>query len=125
LAGTFIYLPDFEAFLRAHPSVGVVLSTSWREDHSLEELRSFFSPDLQNRIIGVTPVLAGGPGGRLKEILAWIVQHCFHGQWAALDDDATLFPAFCDRLVLCQTARGLRRAKLMELCTKLGLSSAG
>lgn len=122
LAGTFIYLPDFEAWLRTHPNVGVVLATTWREQYPLEELLKLFSPDIRVRIVGVTPVLAEGPGSRYAEILQFMRAIGFTGPWAALDDDATLFPDFCEQLVLCATIRGLRRAQLELLGRKLLLS---
>jgi HAD domain in Swiss Army Knife RNA repair proteins len=123
LAGTLIYLPNFEAFLRVHTEVGVVLSTSWREQTPFAELVSYFSPDLRERIVGVTPDFADGPGGRLSEILAWLTQHRFMGPWVALDDDVSLFPGGCHNLVLCNPARGLRQPQLEAACTILGLNS--
>lgn len=123
LAGTFIYLPDFEAFLAAHPDVGVVFSTSWREQESFESLVEFFSQSLRPRFLGVTPQSAGGPGSRWRECHEWVVEHDFRGPWAALDDDAQLFPSYCSQLVLCASARGLRKAQLDELRVKLQLSA--
>lgn len=122
LAGTFIYLPDFEAWLRRHPDVGVLFATTWREQYSLQKLAELFSHDLRARIVGATPVFAEGPGCRYEEILSWIRSTGFRGPWAALDDDLTLFPDNCDELVLCATVRGLRRAQLDELTRKLQLS---
>ena len=122
LAGTFIHLPLFEDFLHTHPDVGVVFSTSWREQESLESLTEFFSPSLRPRIQGATPISTGGPGSRWREILEWLTEHPEHGRWAALDDDAQLFPSFCDQLVLCDASRGLRAAQLRELQVKLGLA---
>jgi hypothetical protein len=119
LAGTFCYLFRIEEFLLAHPAVGVVLSTSWRQQYSLDELRLYFSPALRVRIIDVTPVLPEGRGQRYAEIQAWLARHGGHLRWAALDDDASLFPAWCDELVLCDPARGLRQKHLDELVIKL------
>lgn len=121
LAGTFIYLPDFEDFLAQYENVGVVLSTSWREQYPIEELRALFRPSLRERVIGMTPVFGDAPGVRYSEILSWIAANRFAGGWAALDDDTSLFPAFCERLVVCNPARGLRRAQLDELRVKLQL----
>ncbi len=123
LAGTFIYMERFEVFLRAHPQLRVVLSTSWRCDHPWEQLLALFSPDLRDRFIGATPnfEVLGGPAVREREIQAWRAANRVQSlRWAALDDDASLFSPGCPQLVLCETVRGLRPqqlAKLKELLT--------
>lgn len=33
----------------------IVVSSSWRESHSLDELRDFFALDIRLRVVGVTP----------------------------------------------------------------------
>lgn len=66
----FSRLPMFESLLARMPDAEVVVSSTWREDHTLEQLRQFPSPDLRRRITGVTPSLEGGYdiGGRQMEI---------------------------------------------------------
>src|SRR5665811_2061019 len=59
--------------LRDFPGVEVVISSSWRETHTLKNMQTFFLTDLRSRIIGVTPVIeirdaVDVPGGRLREI---------------------------------------------------------
>lgn len=121
-AGTFIYLDRIEAFLVAHPEVEVVLSTSWREDQSLESLQELFSPAVRAQIVDVTPVLSPRPCIRQREIELWLHQHNrSRHPWAALDDDASLFSCHCPQLVLCNTVQGLRPAQLTELSAVLGL----
>jgi hypothetical protein len=39
------------------PEVEIVISSSWRETHFLEDLKANFSASLRGRIIGVTPSL--------------------------------------------------------------------
>jgi len=125
LAGTFIYLDRYQAFLRKHPSVRPVLSTSWREDYSWAELMALFAADLRDRFLGATPVLTDAlPAVREREILAWRRAHRLeHLPWVALDDDASLFTPGCPNLVLCETIRGLRPAQLAEVEAKLGLAA--
>lgn len=120
LAGTFIYLPDFEEWLRPFAGVGVVLSSTWRLDNPLSELLRLFSSDLRPRVVGTTPEVTGGPAARYLEIQEWLRSHAFNGTWAALDDDTSLFPLGLENLVLCATARGLRKPQLAELTRKLG-----
>ena len=108
----FEHLPRFEAVLREFPHIEVVISSSWREKFSLDEMREFFSEDVQPRIIGATPVIAAKwppyPRHiRHQEIQEFIVSQGFDTRpWLALDDDMTLFPADCPSLVLCEPVTG-------------------
>ena len=124
-AGTFIYIGRLQAFLRKHPALRVVLSTSWRTDHAWLDLMALFSPDMRERFVGATPQLNESlPAVREQEIRAWLrTTRCEHVEWAALDDDATLFSPGCPHLVQCETIRGLRPAQLEQLEAKLNLTS--
>jgi hypothetical protein len=103
-----------EAWLRARPGVDLVISSSWREMHPLDEMRSYFSEDLQSRIVGVTPEV--GFCRRDHEILQWLAIHGRGNQvWAALDDQAELFPTESDRVILCDGEIGLRDRDLAKL----------
>lgn len=42
----FCHLPRFESILQDFPSVEIVISSTWRNQFTLEELRSRFSPDI-------------------------------------------------------------------------------
>lgn len=115
LAGTFVYRDRIEGFLAQHPSVGVVFSTSWREQYSVAEMASWFLGTPRERFLGATPILPSGPALRWHEIQAWLTTARFRGAWAALDDDRMLFPELCLNLVLCDPARGVRPAQLETL----------
>ncbi|KVP96418.1 hypothetical protein WJ97_11045 [Burkholderia ubonensis] len=123
-AGTFIYVGRFQAFLRQHPCLRVVLSTSWRNDHAWDDLMALFSPDMRERFVGATPQLSETlPAAREQEIQAWLRAHgCERVPWVAVDDDVSLFTPGCQRLVQCETIRGLRPAQLAEVATKLALT---
>jgi hypothetical protein len=45
-----------EEVLREFQAVQVVISSSWREHHPMDEMREYFAIDLQPRIIGATPL---------------------------------------------------------------------
>lgn len=49
-------MPLLERWLRARPSVRVIVSSSWRHSRTLDELRALFALDLHARIVGVTDV---------------------------------------------------------------------
>ena len=123
-AGSFVYLERYQDFLRKHPSVHPVLSTTWRLDHAWDYLMAMFAADLRSRFLGATPALNETlPAVREQEIMAWRRAHRLeHLPWAALDDDASLFTPGCPNLVLCETVRGLRPAQLALVEVKLGLA---
>ena len=124
-SGTCVRLPDFEAFLRAHPELRVVWSSTWRLDYSFDYLLSMVEPDVRGQFIGVTPFLPEATRNvREAEIAFWLsVNNASRFPWVALDDDAALFSPHCANLVLCQSVRGLRTAQLDQICLKLGLTS--
>jgi len=130
----FSRLTHLEAWLRRHPSVNVVISSSWREAHPMSELLSFFAGDIQRRIVGATPIAArcdwASVDGELlpirfereAEILAWLRDHGAIGRpWAALDDQPWRFRPFCRQLILCDPKTGLTERELRLLTVALGL----
>ena len=66
-ANCFSCLGRFEQWLHRHPSVEVVFSTSWRLYVPVTELRSYFSPELRQRLKACTPPLLNSR--RRKEVL--------------------------------------------------------
>jgi len=108
---TFANLPLFEAVLLKMPDVKIVITSSWRDDHTLEQLREFFSISFREKIIGVTPTLDGGydMGGRQKEILSYLSNNPLFEtqiQWIALDDNPLFFEPSCETLILTQSDVG-------------------
>jgi hypothetical protein len=121
----FCHLSLLEAWLRERPSVGIVISSSWREMHPFEEMRSYFSEDLQQRILGMTPISKRGASeqfdGELSptrferelEVLQWLRESGEPWRpWVALDDQAWLFRPFSKRLILCDGKVGLTQREL-------------
>lgn len=98
----FEFLPQLEQVLRDYPNIGMVPSTTHREDASLAQMRMLYSPDVQHRIVGTTPVLVEGraDGGRHAEICAFLDSVDWRTRpWLALDDDARLYPKGCPQLI--------------------------
>lgn len=54
----FEHIERIEEVLREYPEAHVVISSSWREEHPFDEMRSYFAEDVQRQIVGVTPVLS-------------------------------------------------------------------
>ncbi|SCK38050.1 hypothetical protein VAR608DRAFT_3529 [Variovorax sp. HW608] len=117
----FCFLPRLEALLREFAEVRIVISSMWRERHTLDQLREFFSDDLRHRIVGVTPLPVRGPGGyaparREGEILAWLETHGGVEQpWVAPDDAEWQFDRYLHRLVVCGSFVGFDEAAELAL----------
>lgn len=89
--GTFSKLPLLLDWLDANPSVGLVLTTSWRLDSTIEVASSYLGAG-QCRVLGLTPDLSAQGCNRMDEVQAWLAEARWQGSWAILDDEATLFP---------------------------------
>ena len=76
--------------MRDFPYVRIVVSSTWRHQFTLDQLRARFSSDIAVRIIGVTPGVERVegrylPAQREDEILKWLAQNeCEGVQWVAL-----------------------------------------
>jgi hypothetical protein len=109
----FCHLPRFEAVMREFPSVEIVISSTWRHQFTLDELRARFSRDIAARIIGATPEtdpIDGQylPARREGEILEWLAATGRENvPWLALDDAAWQFQQHRERLVACSWYIGM------------------
>ena len=115
----FTRLSLFEAFLRESEisNVNIVISSTWRQAYGLPKLRSFFSVDIANRILGCTPSLESyrSEFERGEEIEVWLSKRPTE-TWVALDDDEEGFaPRLRSKLVLCDGTQGIREKDLMSL----------
>lgn len=121
-AGMFSLLPGFERVMREFGDVDIVISSTWREAHTLEQLRALFSPDIRQRIIDVTPVFNGlaYPYIREAEITDWLRtagREC--EPWVAIDDSQSFFSPGCRNLLLVDTDSGFDEAAARELRRRL------
>lgn len=121
----FCHLPRFEAVMRDFPSVEIVISSMWREQYSLDEMRAHFSLDIADRIVGTTPTtprIDGKymPARREGEILDWLTAAGRLGEpWLALDDADWQFQRYRDRVVACKWCVGLDDSTEAALRTAL------
>jgi hypothetical protein len=97
--------------------IPIVITSMWRFDETVAQLRAHFPEDLGRQIVGVTPdltppkpihainawgdgTLAPIRGQREREIRQWMAEHVPAGQWLAIDDRDNLFEAGCEQLFL-------------------------
>jgi hypothetical protein len=127
----FEHAPRLAALLEAFPEVCVVLSTSWRNTRSIDELVAPLSAPLRARVIGVTPTFGEFvaparliPYRRHAECLQWLeAQGQADRPWLALDDRASLFEPYCEQLIECDSRRGFdaqvaRRLRTALVCAR-------
>jgi hypothetical protein len=116
--GTLTNLPRFEQVMRDYPAVEIVVSSAWREEHSLDVLRSFFAPDIANRIIGITSIFEFLDHSyvRQAEILAWLQgSDRENEEWVALDDSDWLFAPNNPNLILVDAETGFNAKAEQQL----------
>lgn len=116
----FGQLPLIENVLREHRQVEIVISSSWRYDHSLPELQAYFSSDMSARVIDVTPTVARTddegwiPRHLLQhhrewECRKWMRQHRpLDAPWLAIDDIADWFLPDSANLLTTQSGCGFK-----------------
>lgn len=124
----FCRMPILEDALRQVPETKVVITSTWRLERNLTDLRQMFSPDIANMIQGVTPRycdLQNVPNilvsyQREAECRAWLrsnnLPHC---NWLAVDDRSWLYRPFCKSLLLVNGRDGLTVATAYQLVTRL------
>jgi HAD domain in Swiss Army Knife RNA repair proteins len=122
----FCRLPLIESVLRERElrDVQIVISSSWREHHSLGDLRAFFSQDIQGRVIGVTPDIwdPARPQAfvREQECLKWLAANRPTSEsWLAIDDRPAFFQPNCPNLFLTNTLQGFVPGQMASLREKL------
>ena len=109
----FCHLPRFEAVMRDFLEVEIVISSTWREQFSLDQLRARFSADIAVRITGTTLLQHQAEPPRLVEqreweIVAWLeAQGRIDEPWIALDDATWQFKHYRAHVVACTAYLGL------------------
>ena len=123
-ASAFEKLHLIEAVVREVGCVQIVISSSWREDHTLDELRCVFSQDLRQLVAGVTPDLWNPeqpiPHLREAECRAWLADHQPHMDWMAIDDRPKWFAPHCQKLLVTDTTQGFLQSQQGQLRRMLG-----
>ena len=134
LSQCFSCLPLLEEFLRTEaPSWQVVISSSWREHYSRQQILEIFSPDLRDRIIGSTSAegdrsLHATWAGQARlypreiQIRHYLARSGLNSEdWVSLDDTSWWFrnAEANDHLVLCKPDTGLVESDLAQLRIRL------
>lgn len=123
----FCKLPLLEGLLCQTPDVGVVISSSWRYDHSLVQLQAIFSPEIRARVIDVTPSVLHPDNSRSLprdqlqyhrelECREWLRRNATpQTHWVAIDDTVEWFSPKCGHLLATRSEHGLLVEQLPTL----------
>ncbi len=104
----FGWLPLLASALEPHREVQVVVHSTWRYTHDVDELRELLGV-LGNRVVGATP-----RGSRYESILWWLHLNPQFTAYRVLDDDASEFPAPSPpELILCNPAKGVSEERVL------------
>lgn len=101
-------LRSFENAVRSLPDAQIAIASSWREAFSLGDMRKLFSPDIADRIVGITPIESHRDNdNRYREVLSFLKRSVHSGNyWIAIDDEAFHYPHGSHNLVLVDGSRG-------------------
>jgi hypothetical protein len=106
-------LPRLERILRDFKDVSIVISSTWRQTRTIEYFQNFFSQDIADRVIGMTPRwqdldIATPLYQRQAEVEAWFKANCEPwNKFIVLDDKPWLFSPFYPHLLKCNPATGI------------------
>ena len=93
----------------------VVISSSWRFHHTLENIKDRLPTILQELVIDTTGETCFGKWPRFNEIKNYMVQRNICTTWRALDDSFMEFPYLCEQLVVCNPNTGITDTELMQM----------
>lgn len=117
---SFEKMPLLEEILIQCPKILIVISSSWRETMSLEDLKHLFPVSYRNRIIGVTPSLQDSPDIgyiRYRECLS-NAQHLGINNFIIIDDESHRFPPECKNLVPTKYREGMTDETVFSVIMK-------
>ena len=97
----------------------IVISSSWRFTHTLEQLQAKLPSLLAQRVIGITGDAVIGKHARYQEIMNHVRQLGPGTAWRALDDSYWEFPTSCKELIRCNPNTGIGPKEVMLLRTWL------
>ena len=87
----------------------IIISSSWRHHHTLDEIIGMLPETLQHLVQGTTGEAFIGRYPRYNEILTYANNNGLGSDWRALDDSWIEFPPNCSKLIQCNPNIGLGR----------------
>lgn len=97
----FAWLDHLVPLLDAHPDVGLLVHSSWRETYSANEIQDMLHP-MEHRFVGVAPA-----GERVESIARWRNDHAPQSRILVIDDDRELLAVPGVAVLHCDPRFGL------------------
>ncbi len=118
----FYFVPQFERFIRSFSDTvdfKIVISSTWRDNKTFNQLKAPFSKDIQEMIVGITPNhYDNSEGSRLREAQEWLKTNHYDGLWISIDDNADIWYN-TPELFFCEN--GLTQAVIDDFITRFNL----
>lgn len=118
----FYFVPQFERFIRSFSDTvdfKIVISSTWRDNKTFNQLKAPFSKDIQEMIVGITPNhYDNSEGSRLREAQEWLKTNHYDGLWISIDDNADIWYN-TPELFFCEN--GLTQAVVDDFITRFNL----
>ena len=104
----FGWLPALVEVLRKYPDVAIVVHSTWRYTHDVDELKLLLGA-LGPKVVGATP-----RGPRYESIQWWLQMNPSFADHRILDDDASEFPTPPPpELILCNPTTGVAASDVL------------
>ena len=111
----FSQAPILAGLLTEYPCQ-VIISSSWRFTHSLDEMKEKLPKGIAKNVVGVTGDAYVGAHPRYNEIKEYLMsRNKSLFSWRALDDSKIEFPNGCTDLILCDPNTGIASKQILEL----------
>lgn len=118
----FYFVPQFERFIDTFSDTTdfrIVISSTWRDNKTFDQLKAPFSKHIQSMIVGITPNhYDNSEGSRLREGQEWLKINNYDGLWIAIDDNADIWYN-TPELFFCEN--GLTQAVIDDFITRFNL----
>jgi hypothetical protein len=94
----------------------IIISSSWRFQFTLDQLKTMFPVSISNLVIDVTGEAITGQYARYFEIKQWLEskQKPF-ADWMTIDDAINEFPPDCPNLIATKSSQGITKDQIIEL----------
>lgn len=104
----FEWVAVLNELLAAHPDVGIVVHSTWRDVYPEDALREFLNP-LDQRLLGVV-----GTGEKPQAIASFAMSRPDIEDWLVLEDEKFDVPGLFCNFVICDPTLGISEPAVQE-----------
>ena len=107
-----------ESIVNEHPEIRIVISSSWREEFSLNEIKEMLGATVGSRVIGITPVIYDSDiqAIRYREVIEYLkITDNEDTKWIAIDDTPMLYKGADASVIYTDPNYGFTKKEYMEV----------